>query len=92
MKLTEVNNSIEELIHEANGMKDTKQDKIFNPLLKILRLTIFMTLSRQRLSKINDSLSKSKNELNQLNNKIEELKISIKVRKKKFLLIILLNY
>lgn len=57
-----------------------KQEKIFNPLLKILKLTVFMTLSRSRLTKVTDNINKSKIEMNQLTNKIDEVKNSIKVR------------
>lgn len=83
-KLNDLNNYIEELIQQSNNLKNAKQEKIFNPLLKILKLTIFMTLSRNRLNKISENMTKSKFELNQLNTKIEEVKNSIKVRIKIF--------
>lgn len=38
-----------------------------------------MTLSKNRLNKISENMTKSKFELNQLNTKIEEVKNSIKV-------------
>jgi len=66
-------------------LKNAKQEKIFNPLLKILKLTIFMTLSKNRLNKISENMTKSKFELNQLNTKIEEVKNSIKVSQYVFL-------
>ena len=83
-KLNDLNNYIEELIQQSNNLKNAKQEKIFNPLLKILKLTIFMTLSRNRLNKISENMTKSKFELNQLNTKIDEVKNSIKVRIKLF--------
>lgn len=83
-KLNDLNNYIEELIQQSNNLKNAKQEKIFNPLLKILKLTIFMTLSRNRLNKISENMTKSKFELNQLNTKIDEVKNSIKVRIKYF--------
>lgn len=83
-KLNDLNNYIEELIQQSNNLKNAKQEKIFNPLLKILKLTIFMTLSRNRLNKISENMTKSKFELNQLNTKIDEVKNSIKVRIKIF--------
>ena len=79
IKLNEMNLQIEELMHESNGIKDSKQDKIFNPLLKILKLTVFMTLSKSRLAKVTDNVNKAKEELMQLSCKIEEVKLSIKV-------------
>lgn len=84
-KLNDLNNYIEELIQQSNNLKNAKQEKIFNPLLKILKLTIFMTLSRNRLNKISENMTKSKFELNQLNTKIDEVKNSIKVRIKNIL-------
>lgn len=68
------------MIHESSGLKDIKQEKVFNPLLKILKLTVFMTLSKSRLSKVNDTINKAKMELNQMNSKIDEVKQAIKVR------------
>ncbi len=81
MKLNELNTQIEELIHESSGLKDIKQEKVFNPLLKILKLTVFMTLSKSRLTKVIDTINKAKLELNQLNSKIDEVNHSIKVSK-----------
>jgi hypothetical protein len=81
LKLNELNTQIEELIHESSGLKDIKQEKIFNPLLKILKLTVFMTLSKSRLTKVIDTINKAKLELNQLNSKIDEVNHSIKVSK-----------
>jgi hypothetical protein len=81
LKLNELNTQIEELIHESSGLKDIKQEKVFNPLLKILKLTVFMTLSKSRLTKVIDTINKAKLELNQLNSKIDEVNHSIKVSK-----------
>ena len=39
-----------------------------------------MTLSKSRLSKVNDTINKAKMELNQMNSKIDEVKHAIKVR------------
>lgn len=67
------------MLHESNSIKDIKQEKVFNPLLKILKLTVFMTLSRTRLSKVTDNINKAKMEIQQLNSKIDEVKQAIKV-------------
>lgn len=67
------------MLHESNSIKDIKQEKVFNPLLKILKLTVFMTLSRTKLSKVTDNINKAKMEIQQLNSKIDEVKQAIKV-------------
>lgn len=79
-KLTELNIQLEELIHESSDAKDAKQEKVFNPLLKTLKLIVFMSLSKSRVSKISESVNKIKYDSSTISSKIDEIKQSIKVK------------